>query len=58
MTTPMKAIRSKCLDCSNGSYNEVRYCPVTDCPLYIFRFGKRPVKQDNREMIQVTISAE
>lgn len=40
--TPMKAIRAKCLDCSCGSAQEVRLCPVKDCPLYPYRFGKNP----------------
>lgn len=40
--TPMKAIRLKCLDCSNGSSNEVKLCPITRCPLYPFRLGKNP----------------
>lgn len=41
-TSPLKAIREKCLDCSNGSYKEVELCPVTRCPIYTFRFGKNP----------------
>ena len=40
--TPMKAIRAKCLQCSNESPKEVKLCPVTDCPLYEFRLGKNP----------------
>lgn len=40
--TPIKAIRAKCLECSNGQIIEVRLCPCTDCPLYEYRFGKRP----------------
>ena len=40
--TPMKAIRAKCLDCSNGSAHEVKLCPVTGCPLYPFRGGHNP----------------
>lgn len=40
--TPLKAVRLKCLDCSNGSSNEVKLCPVEKCPLYPFRFGKNP----------------
>ena len=40
--TPMKAIRAKCLDCSNGSFQEVRECPVTECPLHHLRSGHRP----------------
>jgi hypothetical protein len=40
--SPLKAIRSKCLDRSCGSHKEVRLCPVTECALYPFRFGKNP----------------
>jgi hypothetical protein len=40
--TPIKAIRRKCLDCCCGSTKEVELCPVTDCTLYAYRFGKRP----------------
>lgn len=40
--TPIKAIRAKCLDCSGDNYKEVRLCPVKKCPLYPYRFGKRP----------------
>ena len=39
--TPMKAIRAKCLDC-NGTSNEVKLCPCTDCALWPFRLGKNP----------------
>ena len=41
MASMARAIRSKCLDCS-GSTGEVVRCVVTDCPLWEFRFGKRP----------------
>ena len=41
MTSPLKAIREKCLDC-NYTSNEVKLCPCTDCPLWPFRFGKNP----------------
>ncbi len=40
--TPLKAIRAKCLDCSCGSTKAVRECPITDCPLYLYRMGKNP----------------
>lgn len=40
--TPMKVIRAKCLDCSNGSSNEVKLCPVQRCPLWPFRSGHNP----------------
>ncbi len=40
--SPLKSIRLKCLDCSNGSASEVRNCVITNCPLYEFRLGKNP----------------
>lgn len=38
----LKAVRRKCLDCSGGSTAEVRLCILVDCPLWPFRFGRRP----------------
>ena len=40
--TPIKAIRKKCLDCTNGQYDEIRNCSVKKCALYPYRMGKRP----------------
>lgn len=40
--TQLKAIRLKCLDCSNQQPKEVENCPVKACPLWTFRFGKSP----------------
>jgi len=45
--TPIKSIRAKCLDCSAGSNHEVKMCPIEDCTLYPYRFGKRPKKDTN-----------
>lgn len=42
--SPLKAIRKHCLDCGEGSANEVKLCPVTRCALYPFRFGKNPYR--------------
>jgi hypothetical protein len=39
--SPLKAIRAKCLDCSGGQVKEVRQCPITSCPLYPFRMGRK-----------------
>lgn len=47
---PVKAIREKCLECSNGQPSEVKYCPVEKCPLYPFRLGKNPFRK--REMTE------
>jgi hypothetical protein len=40
-----KAIRFKCLECSNFSSAEVRDCQIEDCVLWPFRFGKTGVKR-------------
>jgi hypothetical protein len=40
--TPLRAIRSKCVDCGAGSLVEVRLCPVTTCAIWPYRMGKRP----------------
>jgi hypothetical protein len=45
--TPLAAIRAKCMDCCCGSFKAVRFCTLdgvnsTRCPLWPFRFGKRP----------------
>lgn len=42
MLTPIKAIRAKCLDCCCGSAKEVGLCPIPDCSLHPYRFGKNP----------------
>ena len=45
--SPLRAIRLNCLDCCNGSSSVVKYCTndgvnSTRCPVWPFRFGKRP----------------
>jgi len=49
--TPLKAIRKKCLDCSNNQYKDVKLCPIVRCSLWPYRFGKRPDKSifDDKE---------
>lgn len=43
-TNPVKAIRLKCLDCSGGSSIEVDKCPVKQCPIWPFRYGRNPYR--------------
>lgn len=43
-TNPVKAILRKCLDCCMGQQEEVKQCPIEDCDLYPFRFGKNPFR--------------
>ncbi len=38
----VKSIRDKCIECCNGSKREVKLCPLEDCALHPFRFGKNP----------------
>lgn len=52
--TRAKAIRLKCLDCSCGSANEVRLCPVTECPLYRYRLGKEIVDEQTPKGLRRT----
>jgi hypothetical protein len=40
--SPMKAIRAKCLDCMCWQPAEVGRCPIIHCPLWEYRFGRRP----------------
>lgn len=42
VTTPLAAIRALCLDCVCGSSHEVELCVSPDCPVWPWRFGKRP----------------
>lgn len=51
ITSPVKAIRAYCLECSNGATSEVKNCPICDCPLFPFRFGKNPYRKQ-REMTE------
>lgn len=44
ITSPIKAIRAKCIDCCCGQYNEVKFCTAEKCPLHPFRFGKNPYR--------------
>lgn len=45
LLTPTKAIRQKCLECSNFSFAEVERCPIENCALWLFRSGHNPSRQ-------------
>lgn len=45
MTTPLKAIRAKCLDCMCDQPSEVRICPSEACPLWPYRMGHNPARK-------------
>ena len=44
-TNVRRAIKLKCLDCSTYNINEIKECPVKECPLYPFRQGKNPFRK-------------
>ena len=48
-TSPLRAIRHKCLDCTCGSQKEVEACPIVKCPLHAFRAGKNPYRKPQSE---------
>lgn len=43
-STPMRAIRAKCLDCCCGQMQEVRLCPSLSCALWRYRMGRNPAR--------------
>jgi hypothetical protein len=49
--TPLKAVRLACLECCNGSALEVRECVATSCPLWTFRFGRRPSAENKLAVV-------
>lgn len=49
LKNPVKAIRAKCLECSAGNPVEVDKCPIADCALYPFRYGKNPYRKPMSE---------
>ena len=40
--TPIKAIRTKCLDCCCWQKSEVKNCGITTCALHPYRMGHNP----------------
>lgn len=42
---PLQAVRRKCLWCCDDQLKEANLCPVVDCELFPFRFGKNPNKK-------------
>lgn len=50
-TSPLKAIREKCIECCCGSSTEVKECTAQKCPIYPYRFGKNPFRQ-KRQMTE------
>lgn len=50
-TSPLKAIRKKCLECMAGNANEVRLCHLEKCPLRSYRFGKKSIPENGKKIL-------
>lgn len=46
---PLKMIRKNCLECCCNQHSQVRFCPITECPLWRLRFGAMPQTVIRRE---------
>jgi hypothetical protein len=67
-TGPVKAVRKHCLDCCNGSANEVSLCGASGsisgdrvrkgCPLWLFRFGHAPSADEVAKVANVPVHPE
>lgn len=44
--TPVKAIRHKCRECVGNQYSLIRKCERSECPLFLYRLGRRPKSDD------------
>lgn len=50
--SPLQAIRARCLDCCGGQLVEVRECTASSCPLWPYRFGREPEKEEKGKGVQ------
>jgi hypothetical protein len=50
-TSPLRALRARCLDCCGHQEKEVALCPAVDCPSWPFRMGAKIGA--NRHLISV-----
>jgi len=48
-TSPIKAIRARCVDCCGGAVSEVRKCTAFNCALWPYRMGKNPFHGNTSE---------
>jgi len=38
----LRRIRKNCIECASDSIDEAKYCSISDCNLWPYRFGKPP----------------
>jgi hypothetical protein len=58
MSILLKAIHSKCVDCSGGSVSEARLCHLTKCPLWPFRQGRNPFAKPRGQSFKANGSSD
>jgi len=62
-TSPLKAIKSHCIDCCGGSANEVKLSQCDPCNLKPYKFGTNPYRKrrvmsdEQRKAAAVRLSA-
>jgi hypothetical protein len=54
---PLKAIRQHCLGCA-GTAAEVAACPSVQCPLWLYRHGHRPQRQEAKTVANEVLRPE
>jgi hypothetical protein len=55
---PLAAVRQYCLECCIGSALEVRNCADKSCPLWAYRFGRKPSPQETDESQDTLMAPE
>jgi hypothetical protein len=51
----LTAIRKHCVECvGDGGFDEVKFCPASDCVLWPYRFGQTPRQVKQRELLDKT----
>lgn len=40
--SPVKSIRKFCMWCGKDSFEEIKLCSIDDCPIWVYRLGRRP----------------
>jgi len=56
--TALKAIKEFCIECMGGDKKEVEHCTAPKCPLFDFRFGKKPGKGEKSDKPKRVLSEE
>ena len=50
-TTPLKAVRAKCVQCTGGQVRSIATCVENTCALHPFRMGANPFHSQSKNKI-------